>query len=523
MKKKKLWLIPVIAIPVLIIIVVIIGIIIANMTSKMKGSFVQLIPVETQDLSEVITLKGTLSGETKTNVTSKASAQVVDLKVQVGDTVKKGDILCVLDSKKIGERLDQANNTLNNSNALSNNQNQQQYTSLTQAKEDQTRSLQECQEGIDKAQSAYNTAENNVNNNNSKLSSNQSKLKKLKSAMESAKADLDKAMAEDPVDQAKVSAAQTAYDNALAEYNAQNDITNPTSYASVIAECKAKGSAYAEVRDAALATLDAAKKRYEETKITTDRQIAGIQNSINIQKYQSENSALSDTVKELEESYGDCVVYAPMDGIVTAVTVSLGDNYIAGTTMVTIEDNKNMKLVLNVDEKNIIKLNEGMTAIVSNDYMSGSEIEGQITRVVKVKSAAPASLGGESLGGGYYAEISFENTCDFLLGMSAKAKVYLDKREPSVSVPYDCVQTDEDGKTYVMVAKDNGNGTYTAKKVYFEAGEEIEYFVEVKDDSIKEGDQLINSFGIREGETFTPNLDYLNAIDVKSAGGAMVE
>lgn len=48
--------------------------------------------------------------------------------------------------------------------------------------------------------------------------------------------------------------------------------------------------------------------------------------------------------------------------------------------------------------------------------------------------------------------------------MSAKAKIVLTDRENVLSVPYDLVQQDEDGKSYVLCAEENKDGTYTAVK-----------------------------------------------------------
>lgn len=485
MKKKKLWLIPVIAIPVLIVIIIIVSILIGIFASQSKGNMVNMIPIDERDLSDYITLQGTLQGETKTNVGSKAAAEVLELKVQVGDAVKKGDILCVLDSTRIKEDLERAKVNLNNSTAISNNQEDQTIKSYQYALEDQKTALEEAQKALDDAKQKYKELEDKVKANNASLDSAKKKLAKLKKAAE-----------ENPNDA-----------EAAAEYAREADLSNPSSLASKILVYQERQSAYVEQSTILNDAVQSAQKNYDSLLTSTNRQVEAAKNSLELQKYSTDNSSASDVVKDLLEQYEDCIIYSPCDGVVTAMNVSVGDTNIPGSTLLTIEDNENMKLVLDVDEKNILKLNEGMPAVITNDYLPDTEISGEITRVVKVKSSANPLADGQS-SGGYCVEVSLKNDNTFYLGMSAKAKVYLTKKDPILAVPYDCVEKDEDGKTSVLIAKDLGNGAYVAQKVYFEAGEEVDYYVEVLSGEIKAGDYVINSFMIKDGDVFKSELPY---------------
>ncbi len=498
MKKKKLWLIPVIAIPVLIVIIIIVSIVIGILASQSKGNMVNMIPIDERDLSDYITLQGTLQGETKTNVGSKAAAEVLELKVQVGDAVKKGDILCVLDSSRIKEDLEKAKVNLSNSTAISNNQENQTVKSYQYALEDQKAALEEAQKTLDDAKQKYKELEDKVKANNASLDSAKKKLSKLKKAAE-----------ENPNDA-----------EAAAAYEEQADLTNPSSLASKIVVYQQRQSAYVEQSTVLNDAVQAAQKNYDSLLTSTTRQVEAAKNSLELQKYSTDNSSASDVVNDLLEQYEDCIIYSPCDGVVTAMNVSVGDTNVPGSTLLTIEDNENMKLVLDVDEKNILKLNEGMPAIITNDYLPDTEISGEITRVVKVKSSAnPLTDGGQS-SGGYCVEVSLKNDNTFYLGMSAKAKVYLTKKDPILAVPYDCVETDEDGKTSVLIAKELGNNSFVAQKVYFEAGEEADYYVEVLSGEIKKGDYVINSFTIKDGDVFQSELPYQ---ETEMGEGGMIE
>lgn len=163
-KKKKKVLI--IVLVIIAILAVVIGIAVRNMTKQveMVSNLVEVEPVEKRDLSDTISLKGSVSGDSRTNVTSKAVSEITAMNVQVGDIVKEGDVLCTLDSASIEEKIAELEKTLSNSSAVSSIGSKQNADAVAQAKADQTRQLEEAQIQIDQAQENYNGAEMQYNN-----------------------------------------------------------------------------------------------------------------------------------------------------------------------------------------------------------------------------------------------------------------------------------------------------------------------------------------------------------------------
>lgn len=92
---------------VLVVVAAIIGSSVKKMTSQVATAVntVEVEPVQKRDLSDTISLKGTVSGITKNNATSKALAEITAVNVQVGDIVKEGDVLCTLDSSTIQDQI----------------------------------------------------------------------------------------------------------------------------------------------------------------------------------------------------------------------------------------------------------------------------------------------------------------------------------------------------------------------------------------------------------------------------------
>ena len=123
--------------------------------------------------------------------------------------------------------------------------------------------------------------------------------------------------------------------------------------------------------------------------------------------------------------------------------------------MITIEDTSSLKVIVNVEEADILKIQEGMPATVSTDATGDEEIKGTVTRVVRVKNQSTNTNGTDTnTSSGYSAEITIDNT-ELLVGMSAKAKIVIKDRGTQLAVPYDLIRQDDNGDSYVLVAEAN--------------------------------------------------------------------
>ena len=140
--------------------------------------------------------------------------------------------------------------------------------------------------------------------------------------------------------------------------------------------------------------LDSANDNYASVLKNTDRSVASAQNTVDMQKYQASTTTESkDQLEQLQKQLADCTLSAPIGGVVTAVNVSVGDKNTAGTTMITIEDTSSLKVIVNVEEADILKIQEGMPATVSTDATGDEEIKGTVTRVVRVKNQSTNTNG----------------------------------------------------------------------------------------------------------------------------------
>ena len=443
-KHKKLVIVLVIIVAAIIVLV---GVAKRKLNSVAEATnIVQLEKVDKRDLSDFISLTGTVSGETKINYSSTAATEIKTVNVQVGDVVKEGDVIATLDKDSIQKQINVLEKSLSNAAALKQNETNQNQRALERAKEDQKNQLAQANDSINSAEAAYTAAQNTINSLNNQIKS-----------------------VSDQVNAASDEDTKAAADSARKE----------------------------------------AKNNYTSVKSSTDDAIYSAQSSIESAKYnQTDDSDTQTQLDQLRKQLDDCTITSKSAGIVTAVNVSVGDVNTANATLVTVENNTDMIVNASVTEKDILKLQEGMKAIITSDALDDQEINGEIIKVVKVYNASQPTTeqtGQETSGaantGGFSVQIKLD-PCDLISGMSAKAKIVLTDRENVLSVPYDLVQQDEDGKSYVLCAEENKDGTYTAVKKNITVGDEINYYTEVTGGDLKAGDYIIMDYTISEGDTF---------------------
>lgn len=481
-KKKKVW---IVILAVVVLLVAVIGSAVRNMTAQVEAvaNTIEIEPVAYRDLSDSISIKGTVSGQSRTNVMSVASAEVTGVNVQVGDVVAAGDELVTLDTEDIEKQIAELKKNIGNANAIAQNTTSQKQLSLEQTVEDQETELAKAQNAVNKAKAECD-----------KLAKDYSECKTDRDNKKSELAAAQQIMAENATD-------TEAYATAAAQADKLNN---------EIAALEAQMSQYEASTDSYQSALSSAQESYEALITQTNREVASAQNTVDMDKYQSDGSDdMQDQLDTLKKQLADCNLSAPCGGVVTAVNVSVGDRYTAGTTMITIEDTSAMKVVVTVEEANILKIQEGMKAIVTTDATGDEEIEGTVTRVVRVKNQSTGNSTDTNTATGYSAEISIDNT-ELLVGMSAKARIIIQERGNVLAVPYDLIQYDENGTAYVLVAEPNEDGTATAVRKNIEVGEEVDYYTEVTGGDLKEGDQLIYdyTYTITEGQIFAPEQMY---------------
>ena len=451
-KKKKLK--KLIVILIIIVAVIIVAIFAARkltgVTSESGTMLVQLQEVEKKDLSDTISVSGTVTGENKKNYTSNVESKFLTVEVEVGDEVKKGDVIATLDQETIKKQISSLEKSISNSNALQQNQSQMNQQALADAKEEQTSQLADAQKVVDTAK-------------------------------------------------AQMNQAKTYYDS-IANSEEQEEVLFAKQ------EYESAKAAYQEAVDT-----------YNDIKKATDASIKSAQNTIDMEKYTTDdNTEAQEQLTELRKQLEECTIVCEEDGIVTSVNVYEGAYNTPGATIATVENNQSMILTASVEETDILKLEEGMEAIVTAKALGDQELKGEVVKVVKIAGGSSSMDGMSDYAGssvsGYSVQIKIEPS-ELISGMSAKAKIFLSQKENVLCVPYDIVMEDENGENYILVAVETEDGMYTAEKRTVTLGEEVDYYIEVTDGDVAEGDLVILDLSIMEGDIFEGmfSMDYIES------------
>lgn len=206
-------------------------------------------------------------------------------------------------------------------------------------------------------------------------------------------------------------------------------------------------------------------------------------------------SAVSDARRQL----GETQIRAPMDGIVAKRYIEIGDlvtglsTFSQGTAIVRIEDRRSMRVMLTVNEIDVARMREGMTAEVTIDAVPGSSFRGTVKKIAPTSVAlaaqtAPPSAASENVVK-YEVEIWLETTDPRLRsGMTAKCSTVVQRRENVLRVPVEYLGRDGDGE-FVMVAPDPRDPKAKPKRTAVEVGARTGRYVEITN-GVAEGVRL---------------------------------
>lgn len=506
--------------------------------------FENVMPYQAQDLSDFISVSGTVESESSMNVTSSVSTKITKLNVAVGDYVNEGDVLCVFDNSDIKQQITDLETSIKNASALDENTKKMNRKALENAKEDQKVQLKSAKESIDSAKDDYNKAYKKysdcINSINSCVLEYNDVCNQI-AEYESSMPDMDYSDNQDFYDD--------GYDDSMDNFDNYDDTSSQDdTYSNLVSKreelstkietYKVEASSYEEQFESLQKAIDSANDNYDSVKRSTDQAIESAQNTVDIQDYQNDSSSNTATqLKNLKTQLEECTVKAEKSGTVTSLSVAEGDTPTEGALLMTIENNSQLKITANIDEKDILKVKEGMNVVVTSEATGDTEIKGKVSKVITIISSNGNSSNpsGDSSGGsssnGFTAEITIDGNSDLLVGMKAKAKIMLVEKSGCYSVLYDCIMYDDNGNPYVLVAdtsnSDNGT-TATVKRADVTLGDESGSYVEVTSDSLKENDLIITTpYEVAEGDTIELSpyvLDYAIGVDsenIEDDGGVI--
>lgn len=242
---------------------------------------------------------------------------------------------------------------------------------------------------------------------------------------------------------------------------------------------KIRQDVYISLRDRAEASLNSTKAQYQQQKAgfvqaeqnyLRNRQLYG-QGAISLQEFQASTAeyemareqlkaaeynieSASASLAEAVENLTKTVIYSPIDGIISSLSVEKGERVVgtsqmAGTEMLRIADFNMMEVLVDVNENDIIRISLNDTADIDVDAYPGRTFRGIVTQIAnsaKNLTGTTASVTDvtnfevkvrilpES-----YKDLLAVDPIPFRPGMSASVEIETDRKERVVTVPLQAV------------------------------------------------------------------------------------
>ncbi len=456
---------------IFLVIAIILGILIGKFVSSVQEAAETMLSImnrqetaaiEYRSLVDSVSATGSVTSADSKSVSAEVTGvRSLSVPVQVGDMVKEGDLLCLLDTADLEENL--ANSELSLSVAQRRTQLELDSAkrNLTEAGISVQVDISRMQEQVDSALRSYEEARETMNKAGASYGNANNNSTEIRKALEGYQAQLARVheqlsgQQDTASDIATVSGGD-ASDRAALEAEAQR-------LEQLITECQMKYSTAQETErglksayDQAVAAVNSAYDAYnrqlqsqEDAIRNGGSTLQSRQDSVTSSRLNATMSGMSDQqqIDRYQEQIAACRVTAPISGVVTVVNLEAGDNYNGGA-IVTIEDISSYEVTVEIDEYDISKIREGQKVVIKTNGTGDLELEG------KVISIAPRATGGSSVT--YTVKVSIDTPCeDLRMDMTAKLSIIISSRENVLTVPYAAVQTAEDGSFYVEVVDEN--------------------------------------------------------------------
>jgi len=440
------------------------------------------------DVINQVVETGTVDAVKTVEVKSRVSGRLAKLLVDEGDQVQQGQLIAVIDPLETKLLVDQ--NRAQLSGAMSSVQKQaleiEQRRATAQADYEQARQRLVQLEAesnaqpvltraaIAQAQASYNAAVED--HNRLKNSTQPNQQVSTEASQRQAKANYDLAVSELNRQKDLFAKGYTAGKSVEAAQQqvdvtkAQLDLANDDSARLKSQQSSELAKADEQVRQTK-AALDSAKagaiqdvskrQAYLSAQEDLAKAKAALQDIAIMQKGKQTSQAtvdqLSSVVNDAERQLRETEIRAPISGIVSKRLMQEGElvaslsSFSSGSPIVDIEDRRQMRVKLDVNEIDVAKMSVNMPADISVDALPNEKLHG-IVKKISPSSNAPAA--GETVVK-YQVEIYITDApSDLRTGMSAKCSMDVQKKTNVLQLPIEFVGKDGD-QHYVMVAPAN--------------------------------------------------------------------
>ena len=457
--------------------------------------------LEPGSLSDTISIRGAVESTNRRNVNSTLNFLVDEVFVEVGDVVREGDILAVLDTADLDLNIRQQRAELDSfseSNLLGLESSERMYrearSNLAAGQNPQVLSAENAYRtaaaNLETAQRNYDEALDDFNNPNN------AQLQQARTAFNLAELDLENAQRTFERNQVLFEAgavsrnildnAETALTTAQNRYNDASAALDNIS----ITMRRTLDNAQTQLDNAQMSYNNAAGSLSSAT-TTANQEISRLASNVDSSQIAVNNDARLIAIERLERQMEDSVIRAPISGTVTAVFAREGA--MGSGLLFVIEDTENLKITTRIREYDAVSVHVGMEVEIRTDS-TGQEIFNGV-----ISSIAPTAMRNAQGDIANISDVEFAAEVDvvsvdtpLLIGMNTRLNVLLDQRDNVFFVPFDAVDFDMFGDAYIFVADVNDNAA-VARRMPVQVGLETDFFAEIISPDLFEGLIVLNN------------------------------
>jgi RND family efflux transporter MFP subunit len=204
-------------------------------------------------------------------------------------------------------------------------------------------------------------------------------------------------------------------------------------------------------------------------------------NEMTIQKQKIELARIE--VEKLEKELENYTIKSPITGTIVDTNISESGIIKSHVSLISIQDLEHLEIILDINEYDASKIEEGDPVVITGDSFEGKVYEGEIKYVGSIAKPSEQSQSNENV---VEIKVGISNNDESLKpGFSAKVDILTDKKTDALSVPYEAIFTKKGGEKVIFTVNDGIVKEHTIK-----TGIGSDFSIEVTGD-IEEGSSVI--------------------------------
>lgn len=412
----------------------------ADKKAQAAQSNVKYTVLSKTNIVKSLSTSGTVKTNNYTNVYSNSTGKVKTVNVSVGDKVKAGDVLAVLDTQTLEQDIAKLQETIKNNDATT-------------------------QIDLENKKRAYEDALYLYNNNlNTDLINGEADVNSSKLTLEDKQKtnEYNKVMFENgEISKDALNKSQNDYENAKANY-------------------------------------DKATVALESKKVSVKQSLTTAENNYKTAQINANNKSNKMDLENKQKDLANCTIIAPVDGTITSVSATVGNA--SSGALFKIEDLTDLIINVSIAEVDVPKIKVGQKAKITTDATGKEEIAGEVMSIDPISSSSStsstSSSNSSSSGSGsssststdvtFTAKIKIDSKNENIKeGMNAIVNIVLDEKDNIYAIPYSSiVKKNNENSIYVA---DQQNGKYVVKEIPVTKGIESDVNIEIEGEDIKDG------------------------------------